>query len=201
MKSTNDREGLQGFMIWSSSGAGRPGLEDREFPVPRLEELTGGDGLSQPSHPANTERVRPRPQLTLAQILISDTFHALLWTQTRTSQYRQSRDHFLTHQIPLDVCHDVLGDNDLGPGRYCWGVRLRAGLLETRRLHGDASHSPVSSVVPAGQSSSDALKKDDPDLVETLPGGDLVEVAEAGLLGLLTEGLRVLSTVCRVTEY
>ena len=80
MKSTNDREGLQGFMIWSSSGAGRPGLEDREFPVPRLEELTGGDGLSQPSHPANTERVRPRPQLTLAQILISDTFHALLWT-------------------------------------------------------------------------------------------------------------------------
>ena len=56
-------------------------------------------------------------------------------------------------------------------------------------------------MVPAGQSSSDALKKDDPDLVETLPGGDLVEVAEAGLLGLLTEGLRVLSTVCRVTEY
>ena len=113
MKSTNDREGLQGFMIWSSSGAGRPGLEDREFPVPRLEELTGGDGLSQPSHPANTERVRPRPQLTLAQILISNTFHALLGACTYFVGIRLLNSDLLTHKFPLYAGHDMLGDDDL----------------------------------------------------------------------------------------
>ena len=57
--------------------------------------------------------------------------------------------------------------------------------MQTRRLSGDASHPPVSSVIPAGQTSPHSLKEDDPDLVQALPSRDLVEVAAAGLLRLL----------------
>ena len=46
-------------------------------------------------------------------------------------------------------------------------------------------------MVTGGQTSSDALKKDDPDLVEALSSGDLVEVTEAGLLCLLTRDVSV----------